>query len=152
VLRALLVLTGLLAILGCASPAATQPDARVARATQSPTRSSAAATSTLAAASRQAADPASGLPVVHVSDLPPEAKKTLALIDRGGPFPHPQDGETFQNREGLLPARRSGYYKEYTVETPGSDDRGARRIVAGGGGERYWTNDHYDSFAWIAPS
>ena len=99
---------------------------------------------------RPAVDPGSGLPIVHVADLPPQAARTLALIERGGPFPHRQDGETFQNREGLLPSRRAGDYKEYTVDTPGSDDRGARRIIAGAGGERYWTDDHYDSFAWIA--
>jgi ribonuclease T1 len=103
------------------------------------------------ASDRAALDPVSGLPVVRVQDLPAEAARTLALIERGGPFPYRQDGATFQNREGLLPARRAGYYKEYTVDTPGSDDRGARRIVVGAGGERYWTDDHYDSFAWIAP-
>jgi ribonuclease T1 len=73
------------------------------------------------------------------------------LIEHNGPFPHRQDGVTFENREGHLPSRRSGYYKEYTVDTPGAGDRGARRIVAGAGGERYWTDDHYDSFASIAP-
>jgi ribonuclease T1 len=89
--------------------------------------------------------------VVRVAELPPEAARTLALIERGGPFPNRQDGATFQNREGLLPRKRADYYKEYTVETPGSDDRAARRIVVGAGGERYWTADHYDSFSWIAP-
>ena len=59
-------------------------------------------------------------------------------------------GGTFQNREGLLPDRAEGHYREYTVPTPGEDDRGARRIVAGANGERYWTADHYASFAWIA--
>jgi ribonuclease T1 len=107
--------------------------------------------STQALQSRQAGDPTNSLTVVHAQDLPPEAISTLALIDHGGPFPHRQDGATFENREGLLPSRRSGYYKEYTVDTPGASDRGSRRIVAGAGGERYWTNDHYDSFAWIAP-
>ena len=92
--------------------------------------------------SRPVVDPASGLPVVHIADLPPEASKTLTLIDHNGPFPHRQDGATFENREGYLPSRRSGYSKEYTVDTPGSDDRGARRSVAGAGGERYWTDDH----------
>src|SRR5262245_61147962 len=107
--------------------------------------------STVAALSRPAVDPASGLPVVRTQDLPPQAASTLALIERGGPFPHRQDGATFENREGHLPSRGWGYYKEYTVDTPGADDRGARRIVAGAGGERYWTDDHYDTFAWIAP-
>lgn len=97
-----------------------------------------------------AVDPASGLPVVALGALPPEAAATVALIEAGGPFPYRQDGATFQNREGLLPKRESGYYREYTVVTPGSDDRGARRIVAGADGEMYWTADHYDSFAWIA--
>lgn len=91
----------------------------------------------------------SGLPAVTLADLPPEAAATIALIDAGGPFPYRQDGATFENREGLLPTRPSGYYREYTVVTPGSDDRGDRRIVAGRDGEMYWTADHYDSFAWI---
>jgi ribonuclease T1 len=97
-----------------------------------------------------AVDPASGLPVVALGALPPEAAATVALVEVGGPFPYRQDGATFQNREGLLPKRESGYYREYTVVTPGSADRGARRIVAGADGEMYWTADHYDSFAWIA--
>lgn len=80
--------------------------------------------------------------------LPAEALDTLALIERGGPFPHRQDGGTFQNRERLLPARRRGYYREYTVRTPGSRDRGARRIVSGGNppAEFFYTDDHYRSF------
>lgn len=92
----------------------------------------------------------SGLPVVQVADLPPEARDTMRLIDDGGPFPHDEDGGTFQNREEILPDQPTGYYAEYTVETPGSDDRGARRIVAGDGGELYWTDDHYRSFSQIA--
>ncbi len=91
-----------------------------------------------------------GLPIVQVADLPPEARDTLLLIDAGGPFPFRQDGAVFQNREGLLPDRAEGYYREYTVPTPGEGDRGARRIVTGADGERYWTADHYASFAWIA--
>lgn len=94
-------------------------------------------------------DPGSGLPVVALADLPPEAATTAASIEAGGPFPYRQDDAVFENREGLLPARPTGYYREYTVETPGSPDRGARRIVAGADGEMYWTADHYDSFAWI---
>ena len=97
-------------------------------------------------------DPASGLPVVLLADLPPEAARTLELIDAGGPFPEDRDGVTFENREELLPDQPLGYYREYTVPTPGSDDRGARRIVAGGGGELYWTADHYTSFSRIARS
>jgi ribonuclease T1 len=73
-------------------------------------------------------------------------EKTLALIDAGGPFPYRQDGTVFSNREHLLPAEAHGYYHEYTVPTPGSPDRGARRIVMGGQGEAYYTDDHYRSF------
>lgn len=73
-------------------------------------------------------------------------EKTLALIDTGGPFPYRQDGTVFSNREHLLPAEAHGYYHEYTVPTPGSPDRGARRIVMGGEGEAYYTDDHYRSF------
>ena len=79
-------------------------------------------------------------------DLPPQARETLALIEKGGPFPHPQDGRTFANREGRLPSLGRGYYREYTVKTPGARDRGARRIIAGRGGEYYYTEDHYRSF------
>jgi ribonuclease T1 len=71
---------------------------------------------------------------------------TLALIDGGGPFPYAKDGSIFSNREGRLPQHAAGYYREYTVETPSSPDRGARRIVAGDGGEIYYTRDHYGSF------
>jgi ribonuclease T1 len=87
-----------------------------------------------------------GLPVIAYDDLPREAHETLRLIERGGPFPYRQDGSTFQNRERLLPRKPGGYYREYTVETPGEDDRGARRIVAGEEGELYYTDDHYSSF------
>jgi ribonuclease T1 len=81
------------------------------------------------------------------SDLPSQAHDTLDLIASGGPFPYPQDGTVFQNREGILPAQSSGYYHEYTVKTPGSDTRGARRIVTGKKtDEDYYTADHYASF------
>ena len=85
--------------------------------------------------------------------LPPEAIETLALIQRGGPFPYRKDGTTFQNRERLLPAKPRGYYREYTVPTPGSRDRGARRIVAGCNPPEvfYYTADHYSSFRQIEP-
>ena len=84
----------------------------------------------------------------YPSFLPPEAVVTLELIERGGPYPYDRDGTTFQNREGLLPDRPRGYYREYTVETPGSRDRGARRIVTGGQPPEvyYYTDDHYRSF------
>jgi ribonuclease T1 len=82
-------------------------------------------------------------------DLPEEARQTLELIKSNGPFPHRQDGVTFGNREKRLPLRANGYYREYTVKTPGAKDRGARRIVAGNGGEFYYTEDHYRSFSRI---
>jgi ribonuclease T1 len=94
------------------------------------------------------------LPVVQFSDLdpitmgelPPEAVDTINLIFEGGPYPFSKDDGVFQNREGLLPDFERGHYREYTVITPGSDDRGARRIVAGERGEIYFTSDHYGSF------
>jgi ribonuclease T1 len=87
-------------------------------------------------------DNPSDLPAVQLTDLPPEAATTAALIVAGGPYPYRQDGAVFENREGILPAEPPGWYREYTVPTPGSDDRGARRIVTG-------QDDHYDSFSWI---
>lgn len=80
--------------------------------------------------------------------LPAEARQTLALIARGGPFPHPQDGGVFGNYEGRLPAQPRGWYHEYTVDTPGLAHRGTRRIITGGSPPRaYWyTDDHYASF------
>ena len=90
-----------------------------------------------------------GLQVIYVDQLPPEARDTLRLIERGGPFPYEKDGAVFQNREGILPAKRRGYYHEYTVITPGENDRGARRIVTGSRDELYYTDDHYDSFKRI---
>jgi ribonuclease T1 len=81
-----------------------------------------------------------------------EISRVLALVATDGPFPHDQDGTTFSNREGLLPQHPEGYYQEYTCETPGSDDRGARRLVIGQGGETYYTADHYESFTQIDPA
>lgn len=80
--------------------------------------------------------------------LPAEAIATLRLIERGGPYPHRQDDGVFGNRERRLPPRPRGYYREYTVETPGARDRGARRIIAGGRPptEFFYTDDHYRSF------
>jgi ribonuclease T1 len=81
--------------------------------------------------------------------LPREAIETIALIRQGGPFPHERDGAVFSNREQLLPARERGWYREYTVRTPGERTRGARRIVAGRDGTLYYTDDHYRSFRRI---
>jgi ribonuclease T1 len=86
---------------------------------------------------------------VSVSDLPPEARSTVALIRKGGPFPYLRDGVTFGNREKLLPQRERGWYREYTVKTPGARDRGARRIIAGRDGTLYYSDDHYRSFKRI---
>lgn len=91
------------------------------------------------------------LGTVRESALPVQAQQTMTLIRAGGPFPYRQDGEVFTNREGLLPSEPSGYYQEYTVVTPGSIDRGARRIIAGKNGQDYYTDDHYASFREVLP-
>jgi ribonuclease T1 len=83
---------------------------------------------------------------VSLKQLPPEAAQTYALILRGGPYPYARDGVKFGNREGILPARPRGYYREYTVPTPGAHNRGARRFIVGADGEFYYTDDHYRSF------
>lgn len=88
---------------------------------------------------------------VRIGDLPPQAQATLQLIDQGGPFPYRRDGAVFGNREKRLPVRPRGYYREYTVATPGERTRGARRIVAGTAAERYYTDDHYRTFRRILP-
>ena len=87
--------------------------------------------------------------VIRVEELPREARETLALIRQGGPFPYRRDGIVFGNRERRLPVQSNGYYREYTVPTPGARDRGARRIIAGGSGEYYYTGDHYNTFRRI---
>ena len=86
---------------------------------------------------------------IEKKQLPREAIETIALIEQGGPFPYDRDGVVFSNREKLLPARERGWYREYTVKTPGARDRGARRIVAGRDGTLYYTDDHYRSFKRI---
>ena len=86
---------------------------------------------------------------IRADALPPEASHTIRLIRAGGPFPFEKDGSVFFNREHLLPPRQRDYYREYTVASPGARDRGARRIVAGRGGELYYTRDHYRSFLRI---
>lgn len=92
-------------------------------------------------------------PSIALAELPPQGRATYALIHEGGPFPYSKDGSVFGNRERLLPARKRGYYREYTVRTPGSRDRGARRIVCGGKPRLpeacYYTSDHYASFREI---
>ena len=91
-----------------------------------------------------------------LAQLPAQAQETHRLILAGGPFPYPKDGTTFGNRERILPAKPRGHYREYTVKTPGSRDRGARRIVCGGKPPAqpdacFYTDDHYASFKRIAP-
>lgn len=93
---------------------------------------------------RDTDDPAD--PAVTSEALPPEVAETVRLIESNGPFPYSRDGAVFMNREGLLPRHERGYWREYTVPTPGESDRGARRIVSGRGGELYYTADHYGSF------
>ncbi|SOD74721.1 ribonuclease T1 [Jatrophihabitans sp. GAS493] len=113
----------------------------------SPTTKTTTATPTATAAtSKSAAEKHSPAPL---SSLPSEAAATVALIQHDGPFPYSQDGVVFNNNEKLLPEQPTGYYHEYTVPTPGSSDRGARRIIHGAGGEYYYTDDHYESFVAV---
>ncbi|MEV5717906.1 ribonuclease domain-containing protein [Amycolatopsis mediterranei] len=95
----------------------------------------------------------SGLPVKALSTLPPQASDTWKLIEAGGPYPYPRnDDVVFENREKRLPGKKSGYYHEYTVKTPGSADRGARRLITGQAHELYYTGDHYASFVVVDPA
>lgn len=95
-----------------------------------------------------------GLDTIRIEQLPLQGRQTYALIRQGGPFPYDKDGTVFGNRERLLPQHKRGYYREYTVRTPGARNRGARRIVCGGLQPRtpdacYYTSDHYASFREI---
>ncbi|HZF10143.1 MAG TPA: ribonuclease domain-containing protein [Thermoanaerobaculia bacterium] len=103
------------------------------------------------ARSHHSAHAAAGDATFHDEAERREVRRTLDLIHAGGPFHHHQDGVVFGNREGRLPARPRGYYHEYTVETPGASDRGARRIIRGNGGELYYTRDHYRTFQKLDP-
>ena len=86
---------------------------------------------------------------ISKKQLPQEALETIALIRQGGPFPHQRDGVVFGNRERILPPRERGWYREYTVRTPGERTRGERRVIAGRDGTLYYTGDHYRSFKRI---
>ena len=86
---------------------------------------------------------------IALNELPPEARETLVLIKQGGPFPYKRDGIVFQNREKRLPLKARGYYREYTVKTPGLKHRGPKRIVAGEEADYYYTEDHYETFRRI---
>jgi ribonuclease T1 len=109
------------------------------------------------ALSRSSPDLSAGpMAEVALADLPSQGRRTYELILQGGPFPYGKDGSVFGNRERLLPPHPRGYYRAYTVKTPFSSDRGARRIVCGGSQPRkpdvcYYTNDHYASFRRITP-
>jgi ribonuclease T1 len=83
------------------------------------------------------------------SNLPKEARETIVLIRKGGPYPYAKDGAVFGNREAILPKQNRGYYREYTVKTPGERSRGARRIIWGKSGEFYYTEDHYNNFSRV---
>ena len=98
--------------------------------------------------------PAAVLQTVTLTALPAQGRDMMALIEKGGPFKYDKDGTVFGNREKFLPARQRGYYREYTVRTPGESSRGARRIVCGGQQPRapdacFYTDDHYASFRQI---
>lgn len=125
------------------------------RATQSshssprPTTTSTSTDSGGAAGASRSTAP-TGTAETSLSALPPEAARTVRLIEQGGPFPYPRsDGVVFRNAERHLPADPDGYYHEYTVPTPGSSTRGARRIITGSRGEYYYTADHYESFVRV---
>ena len=99
--------------------------------------------------------PTDGAQAVPVAELPAQGRDTFERIHQGGPFAYDKDGVVFGNRERLLPAQKRGYYREYTVKTPGSRDRGTRRIICGGQPKTpdvcYYTADHYASFRRIKP-
>lgn len=139
----------LLALNACADPGEARPTQTTV---QTPTQTSGQTAGQTAQPTR---DPHSGLRYIRASDLPREAPAVLTQIARGGPFRYERDGVTFGNREGILPRQPRGTYREYTVPTPGSRDRGARRIVCAGASrstdECYYTADHYASFRRIQP-
>jgi ribonuclease T1 len=133
-------------------PTATSASATGRSADRTPARGRATATARTTTAPRPSSlpRPSDGLAWVRLADLPVQARQTVALIDAGGPFPYAKDGATFSNFEGVLPQRARGYYREYTVRTPGERDRGARRIVTGDRDrELFYTADHYDTFARV---
>lgn len=90
-----------------------------------------------------------GLSVIAVAELPVEARDVLRAIKQSGPFAYPRDGVVFNNFEQVLPKRQRGYYHEYTVVTPGVNNRGVRRIISGETNEYYYTADHYQTFIRI---
>ncbi|MFH9422021.1 ribonuclease domain-containing protein [Streptomyces sp. NPDC017529] len=129
---AALVACLLLSLSGCSGGGGGKGSAKTAHGTPS--------------ASATTPDWAEGMATVPVGRLPEQVRDTLRLIDAHGPFPYPKDGTVFGNHERQLPRQKRGYYHEYTVRTPGSKDRGARRIVTGDRHETYYTEDHYRTF------
>ena len=128
------------------------PPTAAPQTTPTATAASTAGTSRATTATRPSDLPSrtDGLPRVRLADLPLQARQTVALIDAGGPFPYAKDGATFNNFERVLPKKSRGYYREYTVKTPGERDRGARRIVSGDRDrELFYTADHYQTFARV---
>lgn len=150
VVLAVLVVVALLTGRGLGDPGTSSASPGSRGVAKSSARPTGAATRSSGPATRTAVDPASGLPLVDLDTLPRQVGDTVRLIDRGGPYPHRQDGVVFGNRERVLPRQASGFYHEYTVETPGSDDRGARRVVTGDDDRQFfYTGDHYVSFVRI---
>ncbi|ACO46251.1 ribonuclease domain-containing protein [Deinococcus deserti] len=155
-LLALFVPLAITALGSCDTPAGSQATTQT---TTSAAPNQAAQTSRAPAtlpAPTSARDPHSGLRWIARSELPPEGREMLRLIARGGPFRYSRDGAAFGNRERLLPQAERGYYREYTVRTPGESDRGARRLVCGRQSETtvaecYYTADHYASFRRVRP-
>lgn len=138
------VLVTLVATIGLAVGCASNTNAAVAGSTT-------IAVGTTAATGDRTVVTVAGIATIKRSALPKQGQHTLDLIAKGGPFPYKQDGVVFQNRESRLPKKAKGYYREYTVKTPGSSDRGARRVVTGAKGEQFYTDDHYASFRQVVP-
>lgn len=138
-IRLVAALIGLAAVSGCAGTATDAGSGAAGGGQQ-------AAAVTSQYSDLAPAEPTTDLPTTTVEQLPPEGIDTLELIASDGPFPYDKDGSTFSNREGILPQQPKGFYAEFTVITPGENDRGARRIVAGDDGARFYTSDHYSSF------
>jgi ribonuclease T1 len=148
---ALSCILALSALLGGCNKDGSKNAAKDAGASASaPADAASGASAAVAASAVKAGSPAT----VAKAQLPGEAAETLRLIKAGGPYPFSEDGVLFRNSASLLPEHPRGYYRAYTVRTPGAKDRGLRRIVCGGArkqiGECYYTDDYYVSFKRIA--
>lgn len=146
----LLAIIALLALLtGRGGSTDSDPSSRFTPATYASDRAGATPSESGAGAARSGSSQASRgdtLATISVDDLPQQARQTVARIDAGGPFPYSRDGIVFSNREHVLPKQARGWYHEYTVKTPGENDRGARRLVKGQDGAIYYSDDHYRTF------